>query len=145
MSQPAILIKLENDEVVETLTIAKFLEFMNKKFFEHDKVSVPNLCRNFETGEEHPYQILKAELGRKYIRLYTQPHNYDIDGKGQRSCYAFLDYQGNIYMSAGWKAPSTKHVRGTVWDENHSWGKALNRYGAAYMPGRGLPEFDVKA
>ena len=69
--------------------------------------------------------VLDAQPGSKYIKI--------VDTKyGSRSVYCFLDYQGNIYKSASWKAPA-KHIRGTVFDTNYSWGKALGPYGAAYL------------
>jgi MoaA/NifB/PqqE/SkfB family radical SAM enzyme len=68
---------------------------------------------------------LTAEPGRKYIRIVE-------DYCGSRSVYCFLDYDGNIYKSASWKAPA-KHIRGTVFDSDYSYGKALGPYGAAYL------------
>ena len=72
----------------------------------------------------NPSVNLEAMLGSKYIRL--------VETRNGRSVYCFLDYQGNIYKSASWKAPA-KHIRGTVFDTNYSWGKALGTYGAAYL------------
>ena len=44
--------------------------------------------------------------GPKFARIVQ-------DGGGQRSSYAFVDAEGNIYKCAGWKAPA-KGVRATV-------------------------------
>jgi hypothetical protein len=44
--------------------------------------------------------------GKKYARIVS-------DGGGQRSSYAFVDAEGNIYKSAGWSAPA-KGARSTV-------------------------------
>jgi hypothetical protein len=68
---------------------------------------------------------LSAEPGRKYIRIVEESY-------GSRSVYCFLDYDGNIYKSASWKTPA-KHVRGSVFDANYSYGKALGPYGASYL------------
>lgn len=68
---------------------------------------------------------LTVEPGRKYIKLVE-------DTFGSRSVYCFLDYDGNIYKAASWKAPA-KHVRGTVFDDDYGWGRALGPYGAAYL------------
>lgn len=66
-----------------------------------------------------------AEVGTKYIRIVEVYC-------GSRSVYCFLDMDGNIYKSATWKAPA-KHVRGSIFDENFSFGKGLSTYGAAYL------------
>ena len=68
---------------------------------------------------------LSAKPGRKYIRIVEEFY-------GNRSVYCFLDYDGNIYKSASWKVPA-KHIRGSVFDANYSYGKALGPYGAAYL------------
>lgn len=46
--------------------------------------------------------------GPKFARIVS-------DGGSQRSSYAFVDAEGNIYKSAGWKAPA-KGVRAIVND-----------------------------
>lgn len=68
---------------------------------------------------------LSAIPGRKYIKLVVE--NY-----GSRSVYCFLDYKGNIYKAASWAAPA-KHIRGSVFDHEYGWGRALGPYGAAYL------------
>jgi hypothetical protein len=50
--------------------------------------------------------------GKKYARIVVS--NAQEAGMGkQRSSYAFVDADGNIYKSAGWSAPA-KGVRATV-------------------------------
>lgn len=44
--------------------------------------------------------------GNKYARIIQ-------DGGSQRSAYAFVDAEGNIYKAAGWKSPA-KGARATV-------------------------------
>lgn len=68
-----------------------------------------------------------AQPGSKYIKIVE---NYN--GYGGRSVYCFIDYNGNIYKSASWRAPA-KHIRGSVFDENYSIGKCLEPFGAAYL------------
>jgi hypothetical protein len=68
--------------------------------------------------------ILTAEVGRKYIKLVSNRHG--------RSVYCFIDLNGNIYKAASWKAPA-KHIRGSVFEPNFSFGWALGQYGAAYL------------
>jgi MoaA/NifB/PqqE/SkfB family radical SAM enzyme len=68
---------------------------------------------------------ITAQPGRKYIKLVEETY-------GQRSVYCFIDYDGNIYKAASWAAPA-KHVRGSVFDQDYGWGKALSPYGAAYL------------
>ena len=47
--------------------------------------------------------------GPKWIRVWTTGlHRAD-----SRSCYCFLDAEGNIYKAAGWDKPA-KGVRGTI-------------------------------
>lgn len=62
-----------------------------------------------------------ATHGQKFIRIMH-------DG----SAYAFLDAGGNIYKPDGWKRPA-KGVRGSIFDENFSIGKAFQRYSVAYL------------
>lgn len=91
--------------------------------YEHDKEKYPNLCQ-----DNRPYEVAELDFGKKYVRVVLRKFPYS----DSRRCYCFLDYDGNIYKSASWKAPA-KHIRGTLFDDNFSWGKALNRYGAAYL------------
>lgn len=77
-----------------------------------------------KTGNGRGYKRLIAEPGSKYIKI--------VEEVPQRSVYCFLDYDGNIYKAATWRAPA-KHVRGNVFEDNFSWGRALNPYGAAYL------------
>ena len=52
------------------------------------------------------------EAGTKYIKIF---HWYD-DGSSfkQRSCHSFVDYEGNIWKAASWKAPAKNFPRGNV-------------------------------
>ena len=52
------------------------------------------------------------EAGTKYIKIY---HWYN-DGNSfkQRSCHSFVDYEGNIWKAASWKAPAKNFPRGNV-------------------------------
>lgn len=68
---------------------------------------------------------LTFKPGRKYIKIVD-------NSNGSASVYCFLDFDGNIFKAASWKAPA-KHIRGSVFDENHSWGKGFHPYGAAYL------------
>lgn len=70
-----------------------------------------------------PHGVFVEKIGSKYIRVIS---------KGQRSVYCFLDKHGNILKAASWAAPA-KHIRGSVFDENYSWGAALGPYGASYL------------
>jgi hypothetical protein len=67
-----------------------------------------------------------AEKGPKNIRIVEVRHG------DQRSAYAFLDREGNIYKPDGWNRPA-KHVRGNIYDTNYSIGKAFGPYGVAYL------------
>lgn len=72
-----------------------------------------------------PFPVVEVAVGRKFIKVITSE-------AGQRSVYCFLDFEGNIYKSESWKKPA-KHIRGSVFDRNHSWGKGLGPFGAAYL------------
>ena len=52
------------------------------------------------------------EAGTKYIKIY---HWYDNGSSfKQRSCHSFVDYEGNIWKAASWKAPAKNFPRGNV-------------------------------
>lgn len=71
---------------------------------------------------------ITTQPGAKYIRLVIG----DEQRGHQPSCYAFLDYQGNIYKSESWKKPA-KHVRGNIFNENFDIGPAFTEYGVVYL------------
>lgn len=105
--------------VRKTVRLGDMIEFLNEKFREEDLTSF---------GRKEPFAILTTEPGYKYIKIVSTNTSWCY----QRSVYCFLDRKGNILKAASWKAPA-KHVRGTVFDPDYSWGKGLNRYGAAYL------------
>jgi hypothetical protein len=52
------------------------------------------------------------EAGTKYIKIF---HWYDNGSSfKQRSCHSFVDYEGNIWKAASWKAPAKNFPRGNV-------------------------------
>jgi len=59
-----------------------------------------------------PFFVL--EKGRKYHRIVKDDRNLET-GKAfeQRSCAGFIDNEGNVYKSAGWKGPA-KTPRGNL-------------------------------
>jgi hypothetical protein len=65
-----------------------------------------------------------AEAGRRYVRIVkASTHGTS------RSVHCFVEQgTGNIFKAAGWKAPTTKHVRGNIFAENPLVG--TNVYGA---------------
>lgn len=104
----------------KTFTLQQVLDYLNDRIEEDGKERHAILWANGR------YTTLEVEnVGQKYIRIIAV-------GTSQRSVYCFLDYAGNIYKSASWKAPA-KHIRGSIFDEKHGWGKALSPYGAAYL------------
>ncbi|VVC05040.1 Uncharacterised protein [uncultured archaeon] len=69
-----------------------------------------------------------ATIGKKYFKI-VQEQNYD----GSRSVFCFVDRKtGDIFKAASWKQPA-KHPRGSIFDENFSWGKGVGPYGAVYL------------
>lgn len=75
----------------------EFVDFLNKRIAEtfYNERQVP--------GNKVHFSLMQ---GPKFARIVS-------DGGSQRSSYAFVDAEGNIYKSAGWKAPA-KGVRATV-------------------------------
>lgn len=52
-----------------------------------------------------------ADFGPKYIRIWHA--NQHADKLINKACFCFVDYSGNLYKAAGWKAPA-KGIRGTL-------------------------------
>lgn len=104
-----------NDGTTKTIYLSDFLVALNAWVNEYEERHYPGSA---------PSKIT-AEPGRKYIKLVVSRY-------GSRSVYCFLDYAGNVYKSASWKAPA-KHVRGSIFDANYSLNKSLGPYGAAYL------------
>lgn len=103
----------------KSVKLDDMLMYINDKMYVRDKIDLPNCCKN------GPYRVLTAKPGRKYIKIV-------VTTAGSRSVYCFIDMKGNIYKSASWNAPA-KHVRGSVFDAEYSYGKSLGSYGAAYL------------
>lgn len=75
-----------------------------------------------------PYeQVFSYEKGRKYIRI-VQGQKWDGVLSDHRSVFMFIDFEGNIYKAAGWKAPA-KYIRGHISKLETSVGP----YGPAYL------------
>lgn len=107
---------------VKQMALTTFLKAMNEKIDAHFKQSAPSLCK------EGPYRILTADPGRKFIKIVSSDSKND-----HRSVYAFIDFHGNIYKPATWKAPALNAVRGSVFDTDFSWGKAFHEHGVHYL------------
>lgn len=99
----------------KTVTLKEFLAFLNWR--------LPEL-----RGYSRSALKYSAEPGKKYIRIVE---TWGTEHPS-RSVYCFLDMDGNIYMAATWKAPA-KHVRGSLFDKDFSYGTGLNIYGARYL------------
>lgn len=62
-----------------------------------------------------PFYVL--EKGRKYHRIVKDDRNLETgEAFDQRSCAGFIDNEGNVYKSAGWKAPA-KTPRGNLFTD----------------------------
>jgi hypothetical protein len=130
MSKLPVMIKVDAEgKVVDQVKLEDVIKFLEAKKQESTKARHPILCRDVETGEEKMYETMSAEVGNKYIKVVV---THGPMSGGQRSVYCFFDFLGNIYKAASWKAPA-KHIRGSVFDKDHSWGKALSDYGAVYL------------
>lgn len=58
---------------------------------------------------EANHATLDATYGPKYIKLIVKRGKWERTG----AVYCFLDYEGNIYKAAGFKAPA-KGIRSTI-------------------------------
>jgi hypothetical protein len=76
-----------------------WLNALKKELEERSRARWPDVPSNHVT--------ITWEVGPKYIRV-TDSHS-----NGQRSAYCFLDHEGNIYKTDGWKRPA-KGARGHV-------------------------------
>jgi hypothetical protein len=115
-----IIFRANDEAAAATISLQDVLDVLNTKIEEDGKARFPNL---WDGGR---YETLLVEhVGQKYIKIIS-------GGRGSRSVYCFLDYAGNIYKAASWKAPA-KHVRGSVFHDDCSWGRGLGPYGAAYL------------
>jgi len=56
------------------------------------------------------YPEFTAKYGKKYIKI--------LRTRGQEMVHCFLDFDGNIYKAASWKAPA-KGIRGNVNNEKY--------------------------
>jgi hypothetical protein len=81
--------------------LTKWIEEARKAMEENTKKEFPTCDLNWCT--------LGADFGPTYIRVWRDSLKYS----GRKSAYCFLDYEGNIYKAAGWKAPA-KGIRGTI-------------------------------
>jgi hypothetical protein len=116
-------IVISNDKG-DRIELEQFVAFLNERLYEETKTRHPILCK------DGPYEIATAEPGKKYIKIWVTKQS--ATSNYQKSIYCFLDFDGNIYKAATWRAPA-KHIRGSIFDPNMSWGKSLNSYGAVYL------------
>jgi hypothetical protein len=87
-------------------TILKWIEDARKAMEENTQKEWPTCNLNWNT--------LAADFGPSFIRLWVDSPIYP---NSRKSAYCFLDYQGNIYKAAGWKAPA-KGIRGHIEKKN---------------------------
>lgn len=106
----------------DSVTLEAFIAGINAAMLAYDQEHYAAIV------ERGLNEKVKAMIGKKYIRIVKYRDNQENSG----SAYCFLDMAGNIYKAASWAAPA-KHIRGSVFDANYSWGKALGPYGAAYL------------
>ncbi len=107
------------DRATFEATLEKFLAFLNQKAVEYNKAN----------GFKWAPDTYTAQRGPKNVKIVINRQGND----DERSVYCFLDYQGNIYKAASWKAPA-KHIRGSIIaDPDFSWGRGLGNYGATYL------------
>lgn len=94
------------------------------KTFEEIAAASKNLLAVMENRRNARFQDSEFEIvaelvkGRKYHRIVTDTR-IKATGKmfEQPSCGGFIDGEGNIYKSAGWKAPA-KNCRGNIFEND---------------------------
>ena len=99
-----------------TTQLTKFIETLQGVINDHFSWNYPN-------STPHP---VSYEMGTKYVKIVTGSY-------GSQSAHCFIDFSGNIYKANSWKAPETKHIRGSIFDENCGVGIAVNMHGAIYL------------
>lgn len=110
---------MEIDRATFEVVLANFLVFLGEKSAEYIRE------RKFKWAPDS----YVAVRGPKNVKIVVQERGES----NSRRVYCFLDYQGNIYKAASWKAPA-KHIRGNIIaDHEYSWGKGLGDYGATYL------------
>lgn len=75
---------------------------------------IDEYVRPIYLGGNHVFSV---DQGRKYFRVWSQyaPDEFHTTG-GQRSCWGFIDFEGNVLKAASWKKPAA-HVRGNIFSE----------------------------
>lgn len=97
--------------------LANFLVKLTEREAAHSAANFPNM---------KPGRFVVSGNPIKYFRVVKE------NGYGGSSAYCFVEREtGNIYKPAGWKAPTTKHVRGNIYAENPLAGTGI--YGTDYL------------
>jgi hypothetical protein len=98
--------------------VAKFIDEVNAKRLEYyTKVNMPN-----------QYEDLVAEIGSKYIRLWTGTSCWGFISRVDGDLKGAPIKKGDLLKAATWKAPA-KHARGNIIDGTAQWGE----YGPSYI------------
>lgn len=92
---------LLKEEVSLEKAIEQYIQNLNnfsKEYFEKNNYKIPS----------DVYEVIP---GKRWQKIAMR----NWGGKGQRSVFAFIDGNGDIYKPAGWNAPA-KGVRGNIFD-----------------------------
>jgi hypothetical protein len=69
---------------------------------------------------------IEVVVGSKYFKIVSVSSD-------SRSVHSFVDKaNGDIFKAASWLIPA-KHVRGSIFDADYSWGKGVTMYGGSYL------------
>jgi hypothetical protein len=84
--------------------------------------------------KELPFKvILYPDYGKKRVRIVRAELWSNEDNPTNRSAWAFIDMDGNVFKSASWAAPA-KHARANIYtDDNMGFGTKIGPYGPAYL------------
>lgn len=98
--------------------VAKFIDEVNaKRLAYYAKANMPN-----------QYEDLVAEIGSKYIRLWTGTCCWGFISRVDGVLKGAPIKKGDLLKAATWKAPA-KHARGNIIDGTAQWGE----YGPSYI------------
>ena len=67
-----------------------------------------------------PYEPLRVDKGRKYIRLWDGTSAWGFIAKTNGVLKGIPYFVGDVFKAATWRAPA-KHVRGTIFSSETNW------------------------
>lgn len=82
---------------------------------------------SYSDDQAHLAASFAAMKGRRFIRIVKEL------GNDQRSAFCFIEKAtGNVFKPAGWKSPTTKHVRGNIYSKPSAEAYGVTLHGTVY-------------